>query len=795
MPRYREGAARAAMLMLAGTALAPLPALAQPTADGGTEVAMLEEVVVIGIAPSGGGVPLSRVPSNVQTLGTEEIERPGLGTAVEALTRRLGSVSSVDSFGNPLQQGVTIRGFTAAPALGEPQGVAVYQGVMRANEAFGDVVQWDLLPGFAIDRMQVIPGSNPVYGPNTIGGAVVLTMKNGFTAPGGMVELGAGSHGRRFATAEYGGSSGPVGFYGGANYLEDDGWRDHSDSEIRRGFADLSWRSPAGSEVGLSLTGAKSKLTGNGSSPADLLAQRREAVFTYPDITDSKLFAAALRGSTDISDSLLLQGGGYYRHLKRTTANGDQAEFEECEDFVGLVPGFTPPAEALCFGAEIEEEDDGPEVEGTPSVLVDADGNPVEELEDEPNAVFNRTRTKTDGWGGSGQLAWTGRLGGMDNILIGGATVDYARTRYGSGTELGVLGPDRGTSSLGIDLGNDEFNVGLNSRSWLYGVYVSNTLSLTPALHLSGALRWNRADLELRDQIGTDLTGDHAYSRLNPGLGLTWNATEAATLYASYTESNRVPTPAELSCADPDKPCRFPNAFLADPPLDDVVARTIEAGVRGDWKPARDLEVRYSLAGFRTRNRDDIIFISAGPIIGTGYFDNVGDTERLGLEANLSGTVGRVSWFASYTFVRATFRSDFAIQAPDNPQADEEGEIAVTSGDRIPGVPKHLLKLGAEMAVTDALRLGAETVTASGRFLRGDEANLTDPIDGYTILNLEAGYTLGRVEIFGRVENVFDTDYETFGLYGEAEELGFEDPRFLSPGAPRTILAGLRVRF
>ena len=41
--------------------------------------------------------------------------------------------------------------------------------------------------------------------------------------------------------------------------------------------------------------------------------------------------------------------------------------------------------------------------------------------------------------------------------------------------------------------------------------------------------------------------------------------------------------------------------------------------------------------------------------------------------------------------------------------------------------------------------------------------------------------------VFARVDNVFDAEYETFGLVGAADEvLGdeFEDPRFVSPAAP-----------
>lgn len=751
----------ATLWLLASTVLAQA-ALAGPAP-------LEQEVIVVGTAGGRDGVPLDRLPAAGRRIGGADLNRSGTVTAADGLQRRLGAVTAIDSMGNPWQQGLALRGFTAAPALGEPQGVAVLQDGMRVNEAFGDVVQWDLLPVFAIREAQVVAGSNPGFGPNGLGGAVLLSMKDGFAAPGVAASVEAGSHGFVTVTGEAGGRDGGTGYYLGLSHGRDDGWRDFSPSRVSRAFGDVLYRPDGATELGLSVTAATSELTGNGPVPLDLLEQDRSAVFTHPDATDSDLLALSLRGRVEVGGGWALQGAAYWRHLKRRTRNGDQGEFEEC-------------GTALCFeeGAELEP-------------VIGTDGRPVTGLDDEPDAVFNRTRTVTDGQGASLQAVQTGRVGGMDNILTLGASLDHARTRYGSGTELGELDETRGVESLGIAIGNDEFNVGLKTRSLILGAQLSDTLSLTQDLHLTGALRLTHADLRLRDQLGDDLDGDHTYTSLNPGLGLAWNPAAGTTLYAAVNESNRIPTPAELSCADPEKPCRFPNAFLADPPLEDVRARTWEAGARGRIDGDR---LQWSVAAFRTDNRDDIIFISAGPIIGTGYFDNVGRTRRQGLEAGLSGRRGPVDWFVDYALVRASFRTALNIQAPDNPQADEDGEIAVERGDRIPGIPLHSLKIGADIAVTDALSLGAAMQWSSNRYPRGDEANLNAPIAGFVLFNLSARYRVtDAISVTGRVDNVFDKRYASFGIYGEADELGFDDPLFLSPGAPRRFMAGLSARF
>lgn len=744
-------------------AVAPFPALAVEA-----EAPQVGELVVVGSSLSD-GVPAERLPAQVRTLG-DELQRPGAPAAADALVGRFGGVEGVDSLGNPLQQTITLRGFAASPALGEPQGVTVLQGAMRVNEAFGDVVQWDLLPVFAIARAQVISGSNPVYGLNTTGGVVTLSMKDGFSAPGSALEASAGSFGRRAAGGQFGASHGDLGVYLGADGLQEDGWRDHSPSRLARAYADLSWRPADNTEMGLGLTAAKSRLTGNGPAPVDLLDERRQGVFTYPDITDTRLLAGVFRVSVRPADGLTLGGGAFVRDLARSTVNGDRADFEDCAG-----EGVAAPDDALCFGED-------------PEVLVDPAGNAL--AKEDADAVFNRTRTETLSGGASGQLTWRADLAGRANVLIAGGAYEAASTRYRSSSEIGRLLGDRGVEDLGLAIGNPEFNVALKTSSRSTGAYLSDTYSLRPDLHLSGSLRWNRTELELRDQIGAALTGDHAYERLNLGAGLAWNATAAITAYASVAQNSRAPTPAELSCADPETPCRFPNAFLADPPLQDVRARTAEAGIRGGGAP-----VRWSASVFRTELRDDIVFISAGPVMGTGYFDNVGGTRRDGLEADAEGRAGPVTWSASYAFVRANYRTALVVQAQDNPAADAAGEIHVRPGDRIPGLPLHSFKANLGWRVSPAFTVGADLRATSDRYLRGDEANLTDPLDGFAVLGVSASWRRGPVEAWARIDNLTGARYATFGIYGDAEELGFESPRFVSPGTPRTFAAGLRARF
>jgi iron complex outermembrane receptor protein len=224
------------------------------------------------------------------------------------------------------------------------------------------------------------------------------------------------------------------------------------------------------------------------------------------------------------------------------------------------------------------------------------------------------------------------------------------------------------------------------------------------------------------------------------------------------------------------------------------VAKTFEAGVRGEWTGGR-----WHAGIFRTTNDDDILFISAGALTNEGFFDNVGKTRRDGLEANLDGTAGeRFAWSLDYTYLDATFRESFTVMSPNHPMAID-GEIEVESGDRLPLIPQQLLKAGIRFAATEALTFGAGVVAASGSHFRGDEGNLLDELDGYSVVNVRAEYRIGAsTSVFASIDNLLDEEYVTFGVFGEADDvLGdeFDEPYFVGPGAPRAAWIGVRVEF
>ena len=268
------------------------------------------------------------------------------------------------------------------------------------------------------------------------------------------------------------------------------------------------------------------------------------------------------------------------------------------------------------------------------------------------------------------------------------------------------------------------------------------------------------------------------------------------TVYAGYSESNRVPTPSELACADPARPCLLDNFLVSDPPLKQVVGKTWEAGLRGNHDFGGNNRLTWTVGLFRTDSRDDILAVPSA-ITGRGVFENIGTTRRQGLEASAQARIDRWTLLAAYSFLDATFLDTITLASPDNPFAIN-GEITVLPGNRIPSIPRHRFKAVADYAVTDTWTVGANLIAVSGQYLRGDESNLNPMLPGYWVVNLTTTWKVNKkVEAFGLVKNVFNKRYYTFGTFfdtGEVPFLNLTDPRTLSPGAPFAAYAGVRFK-
>jgi iron complex outermembrane recepter protein len=755
----------------------------------------LQEILVIGTTPVPGvNIDIDKVPGNVQSVLAGDLTQNGTASLTGALADRLGSVSISDSLADPFQPDVLYRGFAASPVLGTPQGLAVYQNGVRINEAFGDSVNWDLIPDIAINRLDIV-SSSPLYGLNALGGAMAVTMKDGFSHQGADAQFSGGSFNQRTGSAEGGFSKGMLGVYAAARALDEDGWRLFAHDIVRQYYLDLSLHG-AMTSADLSYSRADNQLFGPGAAPVQSLAVSREAVFTGPQANSDKADFLTLNVSRALAPKLAVQGVGYVRNFRQDVSNGNGSNFAPC----------TPPAESgtLC-------QSDGL----TP--LRDAAGGTLPDLSNGGAQIIGQNNFESihsQTWGGSLQFSDTVPVSGHENQFAVGTSVDASHTNFLSGTQVGLIDTSLivRPSTLYVDTPEgtpfSATPVILNADTKYYGFYGTDTIDIRSSFAVTLSGRYNIARVDLSDQRGANLNGHSRFTHFNPAVGATYKLSRGVTAFAGYSINNRTPTASEIECSDPARPCLLPSSLAGDPPsLKQVITRTLEFGFRGHSLPADSGGLSWNASLFRTDAEDDIYGIATS--VSTGFFQNIGSTRRQGVETGIKYGGDHWSAYGQYSFIDATFRSPLTMSSPSNPFSDASGDIRVRRGDRLPGIPKSRLKAGADYSITSNWSAGASVVMVGDQIYHGDESNQNAPLPGYAVVSLHSTYRVDkRIEIFGNVQNLFDRRYASYGLYGDPTGVNAPgipatagsngpgvDNRFQNPAAPRSMFGGIRLTF
>lgn len=708
-------------------------------------------VHVIGTTPLPGiGTPLEQVPANAQSVTSRELRDRMTPGFADYLGEAHAGFSVSDPQGNPYQPDLSFRGFSASPLLGTPQGISVFVDGVRANEALGDVINWDLIPRIAISSINVIPGSNPAFGLNTLGGALAIYTKSGFHYPGTAARAYAGSYGRAALELEHGGYSDKQDYYVAASLFDERGWREHSASRVNQFFGKLG-REDAERDLDFSLTLADTSLSGTQALPLSMLGQPRQP-YTWPDRTENQLAFANLSANHVLDAERVLLGNAYLRALSSRTFNSNIND--DCAT--------------------------------GPCVF---------------NALNDATVTDETRWGVAGQYTLSAPVLGHGNQLSIGISLDSSSARFtGSEQEANFTSEREAAGISGFTT-----RTAVRTGQQQFRVFAHDVFSVTERLALTAAAAYGVTRVRIEDRTGTQpaLDGRHRFSRLLPALGATYSRAPGASLYASASTGMRAPTAIELTCADPSAPCRLPSIFLADPPLNPVLARTFEAGARQPLAPG----ISLSAAAFRTDLKDDIQFVSTGgAALNAGYFQNTGRTRRQGAEFGIESKLGIWALAARYARVDATYRSAFTVASPANSSADAAGDILVAAGNRIPGIPRDSLKLRAEAALGARSAIGASVQYFSGQYARGDENNkdVNGQVPGYAVFNLDARWGLGGGwQIQANIANLFDRRYASFGVLGQNfftgpgnsfDAANLRAEQFRTPGAPFGVWVGLAYR-
>ncbi|VXB56205.1 TonB-dependent receptor [Massilia sp. 9I] len=720
------------------------------------------KVEIVGVSPfSDAAIAADRLPYALQVLDREALRDAKGGNLVETMKRKLNGVTVNEINGSPFQVDLNYRGSRASPLLGTSQGLSVYLDGVRINESFGDVVNWDMVPEAALARVALVPGSNPLYGLNTLGGAIALETRSGLEDPGSELALNVGSHGRRRLDLAHGAHENGWHRFVAATLFEEDGWRRHSAGHLTNALVKLG-RKGVATDWSATLTGGRSRLLGNGLVPEALLAEDRRAVYTHPDRSANQVVQAALRLTHRPRPDTELQASAYLRDSRRDTVGGDVADVyaDYVED---------------CAGNADDDECAG--------------GRQLHP------ASLNTTSTRQRGSGASLNLHRKIESHAFDV----GLTADRSRVHFAQFEQEALF-----TSSRGVEADPGEETEPASSVSGsarAASAYAAAMLRIGRGTDLTMSARFNRARIAntLVTEDGPKPHESFTYTRLNPALGIA-HARGGLTWFANAAQSNRVPTVIELGCADPAEPCRLPVGLQSDPYLRQVVSRTVEAGVRGKGVGA---------TVFHTVNRDDILFGRAGATR-AGYFSNFARTVHRGAELNWSFRKGGLFMKADYSFLDARYGAAGVLFTGAR-------SVRVDDGTRIAGLPRHTLKLNLDWEAHPNLVLGAELRALSRIASQGNEDGLIDDdgdafadwgVAGHGLLDLHASWTPAPGwQLFARIGNALDRRHASFGALAVdlfpggrllQPHLALAEPaitRFVAPGAPRTVAAGLRYRF
>jgi outer membrane receptor protein involved in Fe transport len=735
--------------------------------------AMAQDVNQIVVNAPGGMIDVDEARA-LDLAAIDASGRPDLGRALE---RAIPGLTLGEAAGNPWQASLNWRGFSAGALQGMEQGLAVYLDGVRFNQPFGDVVLLDLMPDSVLVSAQV-NDANPVLGRNALAGSLLVQTGDGVSLSGLRGQGDLDSEGMAGGAVSYGTGTAQSNLLVAFEARHDKGWRVASPSTLYRGFA-KGVHQGEGWGIELSALGASTDLTGNGVSPVELLDAKYAAVFTRPDTTRTRFARVVAAPWLATSGTSRLELRAHWQYLDRANANGDLADFGPCD---------ADPVQ-LCVEDEDDAYSDALFSRGI-AVAADAAGDEA--------AVFNRGKERTRAWGAT--LQWLDTLEtsiGTRRIALGG-TWEHASTRFGARTDLGELEEDRSVEDLSLPLVSAEGAiqpVSLVSKLDDFALFASLALPLTSALSMEAGARYAHNRVVMQDQLGTALNGRHTFDHFNPSLELDYALAPGIHATAGFALTSRNPTPAELSCADPEAPCTLANFFIADPPLKQVSATNWHGGVSATGKV-----LAWRVDAWRSATSNDIRMI-ASSVRGRAYFANLGHTLRQGVEA--SAEWRRNGWHASasYAFTDARFRDAFTMASPSNPAADDEGTIMVGRGDQLPAVPRHAVNLRLAREARD-WSAGVTIRARSGQYLAGDESNDNARTPAYAVFDFDGSVSLAPgLRVVAQLRNVLNKRYATFGTFSEVDEVflaeapGAENPRAYAPGVPRRLTVSLRAEF
>jgi len=811
-------------------------------------------VEIIGTTPmDSGGVTLDQFPANVQRLVAKDARSQGSTNLADLLDANLGPVSISNGTGSPYQNDVNYRGFQASSLLGAPVGLSVYFDGIRMNEPFGSVVNWDLIPMNAMSSMAILPGSNPIFGLNTLGGALVVTTKNGKDDAGTTVEVLGGSFGRVGANAAVGWVDDASGtdWFLSANVDKQTGFRTHSLQQVRQAYAKARWHGDGGrTELALSGSLADTTLDGTQALPLDMMGDRR-AAYTWPDSTANRNAVLSLTGSHWLDDDHQLAGNVHYRHARSASLNSNAALDDGCFNADGSLATATTAGSTTfqCAG----QAPGGTAVNAVTgaNALALGFGNWTSAIDS--SLVESLTRTSTVG--ASFQWSDLGDRLGRKNSFTAGGVFDRSHIGYQQDTYLArligyqtVVIPDQeygftangqapGATNLPAFSGSNLLGaVGLSSDTTDLSAFFTDTLKLTRRLAVTLSGSYN--DTRLRQDGSNDqyLNDDGGYAWTDAVTGVSYYNPDFVSAYTyansgtgAATQANGVPTgavagPESNSLLGSHHYHRFNPAVGFDQAFDN--GQNLFGGYSESMRAPTSIELSCAdpnspcalPTGFNGDPDLKAVVARTLEIGGRGTLGSV-RWNAAAYDSRLSNDIQFIATSASFGYfanVGSTQRRGFELGAQGTferlflsanaayvdatyqaPFTTASGQ-AVSKGDKIPGIAARTFKLRAAYDVGAGLSVGGNLIVAGRQFAHGNESN-SDPtgvVAGYSLVNIDVHYKVtNAVQLSAFVTNLFDRRYSTYGLSGTPSIYTLVTQQFQTPAPPRAAWVSLTWSF
>jgi len=727
-------------LMCAAAPMALLAMAAPGEAQAQTQLAALEadaEIVVVGTRRD-----LLRIPGSGATIEQEDLEASRVFTVNEAL-RQVAGVFPRDEEGLGLRPNIGVRGLNPTRST---KTLLLEDGLPLTYGPYGDNASYSHPPVRRFDRIEVLKGASQIrFGPNTVGGVVNYVTPDAPSAFEAQIMSAGGTNGYGELDAQIGGEVLGWRVLTHANYTAFDGVRANHALQ----FDDLYFKAEREIAAGHDLTfrigraSEDSQVSYSGLTAAEYAADPFANPFPN-DRFETERFTSSVTHGWQIGENVRLTTSAYSiyfdRDWWRQSSNSGQRPSDSSDPACGGMANLSTSC-------------------GTEGRL-----------------------REYHVYGVESRLAWNGEAFGVQTDVEAGVRWHTERqNRY----QVNADTPTGRTPGVSVNGGLVEAN---RRYAEAWSGFVTADLDFG-RLSIQPGVRIESIEYERVNRL-TNRTGESDLIELIPGIGATFDLTDAIVAYAGVHRG------------------------FAPPRVEDVVTNTggavdldaeeslnWELGLRGDARPG----LSFDLAAFVMDFENQIVPASVAGGVGA-TLTSAGETRHSGGEASLRASLREmgvldgdddiffrtaITYLPGAEYEGARFSNIAGFNCAGVTPPTPGPTCVSVSGNRLPYAPEWIVSAAFGYARGEWLSTQVE-VQYTGEQFADDLNTIVQSANGQrgliedaTIVSWAANISPPQTPatFFVTVKNVFDEVYIV------------DRARGILSGAPRLAQAGVSLRF